>query len=141
LKAKQTISEIVRFLGRSRCIISRELSYAQGQLGYLVEQAFSKESERSQRGSKARILDSKVWSDVGFYLSMLWTPKRIAGKVASAKSDLTMLARPLVEVYTFNCVAKIPGLKANCAGATGASIYPIAKRSAKGHEDSKQVGR
>jgi IS30 family transposase len=39
LKAKQTISEIARLLGRSRSTISRELSRGRGQRGYRAEQA------------------------------------------------------------------------------------------------------
>jgi IS30 family transposase len=51
LKAKQTISEIARSLGRSRSTISRELSRelsrGRGQRGYRAEQACAKASERA----------------------------------------------------------------------------------------------
>lgn len=64
LKAKQTISEIARSLGRSRSTISREIGCGRGQLGYRAEQACAKASERAQRSRNARRVDSKVWSDV-----------------------------------------------------------------------------
>ena len=82
LKAKQTISEIALSLGRSRSTISRELSRGRGQRGYRAEQACAKASERAQRSRNARRVDSKVWSDVDFYLGIQWSPEQIAGKVA-----------------------------------------------------------
>ena len=82
LKAKQTISEIARLLGRSRRSISRELSRGQGQRGYRAEQACSKASERAQHSRNVRRLDPKVWADVDFYLGIQWSPEQIAGKVA-----------------------------------------------------------
>jgi IS30 family transposase len=41
LKAKQTISQIARLLGRHRSTISRELGRGRGQRGYRAEQACS----------------------------------------------------------------------------------------------------
>jgi IS30 family transposase len=41
LKAKQTISENARLLGRSRCTISSELSRGHSQRGYRADQAFA----------------------------------------------------------------------------------------------------
>jgi IS30 family transposase len=55
LKAKQTISEIARSLGRSRSTISRELSRGRGQRGYRAEQACAKASERAQRSRNAAV--------------------------------------------------------------------------------------
>jgi IS30 family transposase len=55
LKAKQTITEIARSLGRSRSTISRELSRGRGQRGYRAEQACSKASERAQRSRNAAV--------------------------------------------------------------------------------------
>jgi IS30 family transposase len=83
LKAKQTISEIARSLGRSRSTISRELSHdlSCGRC-YRAEQACDKGSERAQRSRNARRVDSKVWSDVDFHLGIQWSPEQIAGKVA-----------------------------------------------------------
>ena len=82
LKAKQTITEIARSLGRSRSTISRELSRGRGQRGYRAEQACAKATERAQQSRNARRVDSKVWSDVDFYLGIQWSPEQIAGKVA-----------------------------------------------------------
>jgi transposase, IS30 family len=62
--------------------LSRELSLGRGQRGYHAEQACAKASERSQRSRNARRVDSKVWSDVGFYLGIQWSPEEIAAKVA-----------------------------------------------------------
>ncbi|WP_194945147.1 helix-turn-helix domain-containing protein, partial [Limnohabitans sp. DM1] len=74
LKAKQTITEIARSLGRSRSTISRELSRGRGQRGYRAEQACAKATERAQQSRNARRVDSKVWSDVDFYLGIQWSP-------------------------------------------------------------------
>ena len=82
LKARQTISEIARLLGRHRSTISREVSRGQGQRGYRAEQACRKASERAQHSRNARRLDAKVWTDVAFYLGLQWSPEQIAGKVA-----------------------------------------------------------
>lgn len=82
LKAKQTISEIARLLGRHRSTISREVSRGQGQRGYRAEQACRQALERAQHSRNARRLDAKVWTDVAFYLGLQWSPEQIAGKVA-----------------------------------------------------------
>jgi IS30 family transposase len=82
LKAKQTITEIGRSLGRSLSTISRELSRGRVQRGYRAEQACVKASERAQRSRNARRVDSKVWSDVDFYQGIQWSLEQIAGKVA-----------------------------------------------------------
>jgi len=81
LKAKQTISQIARLLGRSQSTISRELTRGRGQRGYRAEQACAKATERAQRSRHARRVDSKIWSDVDFYLSIQWSPEQIAAKV------------------------------------------------------------
>ena len=82
LKAKQTISEIARLLGRHRSTISRELSRGRGLRGYRAEQACCKASERAQRSRNARRVDAKVWADVAFYLGLQWSPGQIANKLA-----------------------------------------------------------
>ena len=81
LKAKQTISEIARLLGRHRSTISRELSRGHGQRGYRAEQACRKASERAQRSRNARRVHAKVWADVAFYLGVQWSPEQIASKL------------------------------------------------------------
>jgi transposase, IS30 family len=81
LKAKQTISEIARSLGRSRKTISRELSRGRGQRVYRAEQASAKACVRAQRSRNVRRVDYKVWCDVDFYLGIQWSPEQIAGKV------------------------------------------------------------
>ena len=81
LKAKQTISEIARLLGRHRSTISRELSRGRGQRGYRAEQACRKASERAQRSRNARRVHAKVWADVAFYLGVQWSPEQIASKL------------------------------------------------------------
>ena len=81
LKAKQTISEIARLLGRHRSTISRELSRGRGQRGYRAEQACRKASERAQRSRNARRVDASVWADVAFYLGVQWSPEQIASKL------------------------------------------------------------
>lgn len=81
VKAKQTISEIARFLSRSRSTISRELRRGQGLRGYRAEQACCKASERAQNSRNARRVDANVWADVSFYLGLQWSPEQIAHKV------------------------------------------------------------
>lgn len=81
VKAKQTISEIARLLGRNRSTISRELRRGQGLRGYRAEQACNKASERAQHCRNARRVDPKVWADVSFYLGLQWSPEQIADKV------------------------------------------------------------
>lgn len=81
LKAKQTISEIARLLGRHRSTISRELSRGRGQRGYRAEQACRKASERAQRSRNARRVDARVWADVAFYLGVQWSPEQIASRL------------------------------------------------------------
>jgi IS30 family transposase len=82
LKAKQTISEIARLLGRHRSTISRELDRGRGQRGYRAEQACSKASERAQRSRNANRVGPKVWPDVAYFLAPQWSPEQIAGYVA-----------------------------------------------------------
>jgi IS30 family transposase len=100
LKAKQTITEIARSLGRSRSTISRELSRGRGQRGYRAEQACAKASERAQRSRNARRVDSKVWSDVDFYLGIQWSPEQIAGMVAVSHESVYL------HVYGFDPVTQ-----------------------------------
>ena len=82
LKAKQTISEIARLLGRNRSTISRELIRGRGLRGYRAEQACAKASDRALCSRNARRVYPKVWADVTFYLGIKWSPEQIAGKVA-----------------------------------------------------------
>ena len=82
LKAKQSISEIARLLGRDRSTISRELSRGSGQRGYRAEQACRKASERAQPSRNARCVSAQVWADVAFYLGLQWSPEQIADKLA-----------------------------------------------------------
>jgi IS30 family transposase len=82
LKAKQTISQISRLLGRSRSIISRELVRGRGQRGYRAEQACAKASERAKNSRNALRVQPNVWAAVNFYLGIQWSPEQIAGKVS-----------------------------------------------------------
>jgi len=70
LNSKQYISEIAFSLGRSRSTISRKLSRGRGRRGYRAEQACTKASALAQRSRNARRVDSKVLSDVDFYLGI-----------------------------------------------------------------------
>jgi len=81
LKAKQTISEIARLLGRHRGTNSRERSRGRGRRGYRAEQACGKASERAKHSRNARRVDATVWSDVAFYLAIQRSPEQIADKV------------------------------------------------------------
>jgi IS30 family transposase len=81
LKAKQTISEIARLLGRHRSTISRELDRGRSQCGYSAEQACSKASERAQRSSNASRVVHKVWSDVSFLHGLQWSTEQITAMV------------------------------------------------------------
>jgi len=84
LKAKQTISEIARLLGRNRSTISRELSRGRGQRGYRAEQACTKAFERAQHSRNARRIEPTVWADVDFFLGVQWSPEQIAQKAQHA---------------------------------------------------------
>lgn len=61
---KHTISEIARFLCKSRNTFSREPSRGCGQRGDRAEQAYAKASEPAQRSRNARCVDPKVWAEV-----------------------------------------------------------------------------
>ncbi len=80
LKAKQTISEIARLLGRHRSTISREVKRGRGQRGYRAQQACQKAQDRSRGSRNARRVDAKVWADVDCYLRLQWSPEQIANK-------------------------------------------------------------
>jgi IS30 family transposase len=82
LKAKQTISEIARLLGRHRSTISRELDRGRGCRGYPAEQACAKASVRARSSRNASRFDPTIWSVVAFFLGLQWRPEQIAGKVA-----------------------------------------------------------
>jgi IS30 family transposase len=82
LKAKQTISQIARLLGRSRSTISRELVRGRGRRGYRAADVCAKASERANIIRNALRVQPKVWSEVNFYLVMQWCPEQIAGKVS-----------------------------------------------------------
>ena len=134
LKAKQTLSEITRFLGRNCSTISRELSRGRCQRGYRAEQACAKASERSQRSRNAHRVDSKVWADVDFYLGIQWSPERLQASWLSAMRAficLCMRTKLPVVIYTRTCAAKSPGENAICADATDAGKSPTAARSAR----------
>ncbi len=142
LKAKQTISEIARSLGRCRSTISRELSRGRGQRGYRAEQACGKASERAQRSRNARRVDSKVWSDVDFYLGIQWSPEQIAGKVAVSHESVYL------NVYANKAAGgdlhknlRSPGANVTCAGETDAARSPIAARSARDQATLKIASR
>ena len=81
LKAKQSISQIARLLGRHRSTISRELNRGRGGKGYRAEQACHKASERAQHSRNARRIAACVWADVDNYLQLQWSPEQIAGKL------------------------------------------------------------
>jgi IS30 family transposase len=82
LKAKQTISQIGRLLGRIRSTISRELVRGLGQRGYRAEQACAKASERAKNRRKALRVQPKVWAEVNFYLGIQCSSEQIAGQVS-----------------------------------------------------------
>lgn len=82
LRARHSLSEIARLLGRHRSTISRELSRGRGQRGYRAEQACRKAAERAQRSRNARRLEAAVFSDVALYLGLQWSPEQIADKLA-----------------------------------------------------------
>jgi IS30 family transposase len=82
LKAKQSISEIARLLGRNRSNISRELIRGRGLSGDRSEQNCAKASDRGLCHRNARRVDPKVWADVTLYLGTLLSPEQITGKVA-----------------------------------------------------------
>jgi IS30 family transposase len=102
LKAKQTISEIARLLGRHRNTISREFDRGRGRRGYRAEQACAKASERAQRSRNVRCIDSKVWSDMDFYLGIQWSPEQIAGNVAVSHESVYL------HVYANKAAGGIP---------------------------------
>lgn len=145
LKANQTISDIARLLGRSRSTISRELSGGRGQRGYRAEQACAKASERAQRSRNAPRIDSKVCTDVDFYLGIQWSPEQIAGKVAVSHESVYL------HVYANKAAGgdlhknlrsqKSQRKRAPCAGVTGADRSPIAARSAADQATLKNVSK
>ncbi len=146
LKAKQTISEIARLLGRSRSTISRELSRGRGQRGYRAEQACAKASERAQRSRNARRVDPKVWADVDFYLGIEWSPEQIAAKVAVSHECVYL------HVYADkaaggdlhkNLRSQKPRRKRYLCGRDGRGQIPNRRPISEGPchiEDRKQVG-
>ena len=81
MKAKHTLSEIARLLGRHRSTISREIERGRGGPGYRAEQACSKAQERSQGSRNARRVQPWVWPEVAFYLRIEWSPEQIANKL------------------------------------------------------------
>ena len=81
MKAKHTLSEIARLLGRHRSTISREIERGRGGRGYRAEQACSKAQERSQGSRNARRVQPWVWPEVAFYLRIEWSPEQIANKL------------------------------------------------------------
>jgi IS30 family transposase len=82
LKAKQTISDISRLMGRNRSTISREFIRGRGLRGCRAEQACTKASDLALCSRNALRVDPKVWVDVTFLLGIQWSPEQIAGKVA-----------------------------------------------------------
>lgn len=95
VKAKQTISEIARLLGRNRSTISRELSRACGQHGYRAEQACTKASERAQRSRNARRLAPKVLSDMAFCLELQWSPEQVSQAIEDALKPVNSQVKTL----------------------------------------------
>jgi len=81
VKAKQTISEIARLLGRHRSTISRELSRGRGQRGYRAEQACNKAKKRSLGSRNAKRVPPSVWPLATLYLTVEWSPEQIADKL------------------------------------------------------------
>ena len=81
MKARHTLTEIARLLGRHRSTISREIDRGRGGRGYRAEQACNKAHERSQGSRNARRVQPWVWTEVAFYLGIEWSPEQIAEKL------------------------------------------------------------
>ncbi|WP_089957958.1 IS30 family transposase [Limnohabitans sp. 2KL-3] len=146
LKAKQTISEIARLLGRNRSTISREPSRGHGQRGYRAEQACAKASERAQRSRNARRVDSKVWAVVDFYLVIQWSPEQIACKVAVCQERIYLHVyanKPAGGDLNTHLRSQKPRRKRHLCGRDrrGQILYRRPNSVRASHiEDRKQVG-
>ena len=81
IKARHTLTEIARLLGRHRSTISREINRGRGGRGYRAEQACNKAHERSQGSRNARRVQPWVWPEVACYLGIEWSPEQIADKL------------------------------------------------------------
>lgn len=81
MKARHTLTEIARLLGRHRSTISREIDRGRGGRGYRAEQACRKAHERSQGSRNARRVQPWVWPEVACYLGIEWSPEQIADKL------------------------------------------------------------
>lgn len=134
LKAKQTITEIARSLGKSHSTISRELSRGHGQLGYRAEQACAKPLS----GHSAAVMPAVyIPKSVPMWISTLafnLAPSRLQARWRSAMRAsicMCMPIKPPVMIYTRTCAAKSPGENATCADVTDAGKSPTAARSAR----------
>jgi IS30 family transposase len=81
IKARHTLTEIARLLGRHRSTISREIDRGRGGRGYRAEQACRKAHERGQGSRNARRVQPWVWPEVACYLGIEWSPEQIADKL------------------------------------------------------------
>ena len=88
IKAKHTISEIARVLGRSRSTISRELARGRGGRGYRAEQACCKAQERAKASRNARRIAAWVWREVAICLGVQWSPEQIAGRLCISHESI-----------------------------------------------------
>jgi IS30 family transposase len=133
-------------VGKSRSTIGRELNRGRGQRGYRAEQACAKESERAQRSRNVRRLDSKVCSEVDFYLGIQWSPEQIAGKVAVSHESvyLHVYANKAAGSYLHTHLrSQKPWRKRHLCGRDRRGQIPNRRptRDRPSHiEDRKQVG-
>jgi IS30 family transposase len=146
LKAKQTISQIARLLGRIRRTISRELVRGRGQHGYRAEQACAKASDRAKNSRNALRVQPKVWAEVNFYLGIQWSTEQIAGKVAVSHESvyLNVYANKAAggDLHAHLCSQKPRRKRHLCGRDRRGQIpnrRPISDRPSN-IEDRKQVG-
>ena len=78
LKARHSVSEISRLLGRHKSTVSRELARNAGKRGYRPRQADLLCQERSRRSRNARQIDPIILGKMADRLLIQWSPEQIA---------------------------------------------------------------